>query len=312
MKTHIINFDIKLSKFFRAYLYITSFLINKIVLFFKYFNLPGLSRVLMIFNLLPTKNSYKLIIFNDNGEFLFPIFDYYYNMFFLTKRDYEVELLDLCNRINSNYVFFDGGANLGYISSSFIHLSHNCTSLIAIEPNTKLTNILKLNIEKAITTSRRLDFSFKILTNAISDVTKKNKIFKIGRHAGSSLAKENRTNQGLIYLDTICLNDLVEFYASNEFCIFKLDLEGAEFDALKSFNYFSKSIIIIEILNFENQIFEIKNICFQNNLVAFIYINEWIELFSITDDTLFSSKNISNIGLNLLLIPKDLNEFINV
>ena len=179
MKAHILNNDKQLSRFFKSYINAILFIIEKVTYFFHIFKLPGLSRVLWLFSFLPTKGSFKLIKFSDHGEFIFPVFDYYYNMFFYRGRDYEIELINLCKNINEEFVLFDGGANLGYISSSFIHLSNNCTSLIAIEPNTKLLDNLKLNIDKAILSSKKEKFEYKILSNAISDVTKANNFFKI-------------------------------------------------------------------------------------------------------------------------------------
>lgn len=302
----------KISKVFRFYLQIIIFILSTLTLLFKLFKLPGLSRVLSLFSLLPSNDALRMVEFTDKGQFIFPVFDYYYNMFFIRGRDYEPELLDLCKRIKVNYTFFDGGANLGYIASSFVHLSEFCTSLIAIEPNLSLRENLELNINNAIQSSNRADFQYKILNKAISDETKAQQFFKIGRHAGSSLSSNEGSVINGIYLDTISLNDLVENFSPNEVCFFKLDLEGAEFEALRPFKYFNKSIIIVEILDLFSQQHYIHNLCKEKNLNAFIFIDNWINLSSIKNINQIVKRKISNVGLNLVLIPQSLKDKVNV
>ena len=297
---------------FRYYVQIIIFIMSTLALFFKLFKLPGLSRVLSLFSLLPSKDALRMVEFKDNGKFIFPVFDYYYSMFFIHGRDYEPELLDLCKRIKVNYTFFDGGANLGYIASSFVHLSEFCTSLIAIEPNLLLRENLELNINNAIQSSNRADFQYKILNKAISDETKAQQFFKIGRHAGSSLSSNEGSVINGIYLDTISLNDLVENFSPNEVCFFKLDLEGAELEALRTFKYFNKSIIIVEILDLVNQQPYIYNLCKEKNLDAFIFIKNWINLNSIKNINQIVKRKIFDVGLNLVLIPQNLKYTVNV
>lgn len=312
MKNSIVKSEKELSQFFVIYLRVILCTMRWTTIFFKWFRLPGLSRVLLICSFFPSKGALRTIKFNDNGTLTFPIFDYYYNMFFLSGRDYEKELLDLCNKVNVEYIFFDGGANLGYIGSSFVHLSKYCTSLIAIEPNVMLKEILEQNILNAIQSSNREDFEYKIISKAISDETRIQQFFKIGRHAGSSLSSNETSVVNGVYLDTISLNDLVENYTSNEICLFKLDLEGSEFDALSSFKYFNRSIIAIEVLDFQIQEQHISSLCIEKNLDAFMFIDKWINLTSLKTINHLGKRNISNVGLNLLLVPKTLKNMVNV
>ena len=312
MKNSIEKCEKELSASYLFYLTLVSSIIRGLSFFFKTLKLPGLSRLLFLFSYLPSKGALRIVRFQDKGEFIFPVFDYYYNMFFLDERGYEKELLDVCKKIKVEFILFDGGANFGYISSSFIHQSNFCSSLIAIEPNNKLKQILELNITRAIQTSKRKNFDFKILDKAISSETKTQQLFKIGRHAGSSLSSNDSSVVDGFYLDTISLNDLVENYSTNEVCFFKLDLEGAEFEALKNFKYFDRSILVIEVLNFENSEQDIYRVCEENSIDAYIFINDWINLASLKNNNLIGKNMISNVGLNLLLLPKILNGKVNV
>lgn len=312
MRKLIITNEKELSQLFVTYLRIVLHSMRMTAIFFKWFRLPGLSRVLFIYSFFRSKGALRTIKFDDNGSFTFPVFDYYYNMFFLSARDYEQEILDLCNKVNGKFTFFDGGANFGYISSSFVHLSKHCTSLIAIEPNILLKQVLDLNISNAIQSSKRESFEYKIITKAISDESRIQQFFKIGRHAGSSLDSNGSTLINGVYLDTISLNDLVENYTSNEICLFKLDLEGSEFDALRSFKYFNRSIITIEILDYQNQKQHISILCKEKNLYAFIFFDKWINLTTSNNIDHLVKRKISNVGLNLLLVPKTLKDKVNV
>lgn len=312
MKNTIVKSEKELSAFYLFYLNIILSIIFGITFFFKKFNLPGLSRFLFLFSFLPSRGALRIIRFQDDGEFIFPVFDYYYNMFFLHGRDYEKELLDLCKKIKVEYILFDGGANLGYISSSFVHLSNFCTSVIAIEPNIKLKDNLELNIFKAIQTSNRKKFDFKILDKAIAEETRRRQFFKIRRHAGSSLSSKDSSDVDGFYLDTISLNDLVENYSQKYVCFFKLDLEGAEFKALNNFKYFNRSIIVIEVLDFKNSEQDIYRVCNENSLDAFIFIDKWINLASLKNINQIRKNSFSNEGLNLLLLPKNLKDKVDV
>jgi FkbM family methyltransferase len=311
MKNSIISKSKNLSKIFLIYLHIVLFCMLCITFIFKTFKIPGLSRILFLFSFLPTRDALRFIKFRDNGSISFPVFDYYYNMFFLNDRDYENEMLDVFSRINVPYVFFDGGANLGYISSSCIHLSKNCISVIAIEPNDKLKDVLELNILDSINSSSKRNFSYDIICKAISGETQSQRFFSIGRHAGSRLSSNFTSNNTGVYLDTVSLNDLVDKYGLNQVCFFKLDLEGAEFDALSTFKYFQQSIIMIEVLDFNNQVEYIRNLCLKMNLEAFMYIDSWISLNNDSNHK-YTEKSISNVGLNLLLIPKLLKDKVSV
>jgi FkbM family methyltransferase len=312
MNVKIVDRKEKISRIFKFYLSFFSLTIRWITTLFRFLKIPGLSRFLFLFSYLPTKGSLKTLEFVDGGKFSFPIFDYYYNMFFLRERDYEPELLDLCNRINLEYVFFDGGANLGYISSSFIHLSDFCKSVVSIEPNDSLFDILEYNIVSSLKSSNKKNFQYFILNKAISKSSLKNQFFKIGRHAGSSLAVNEISIDKGIYMDTISLNELVEVYSLNSLCVFKLDLEGNEFEALSTFKFFHKSIIIIEVLDFQLQEVQIKNLCEANNLMSFVYLDKWVNLELLKNNLDFGKKRLSNLGLNLLLIPKSLKGNVNV
>ena len=312
MKNSIFKSDKQLSFFIVFYLSVVMYMMRCTTILFKWFKLPGLSRVLSVFSFIPSMGALRTIEFNDNGTFTFPIFDYYYNMFFLSGRDYERELLDLCEKVNVEYVFFDGGANLGYIGSSFIHLTKYCTSLVAIEPNTMLKDILEQNVLNAIQSSNRESFRYEIISNAISEETCSQQFFEIGRHAGSSLSSNGTAVAKGVYINTISLNDLVENYTSNDICFFKLDLEGSEFDALRSFKYFNRSIIAIEVLDFQKQRHFISNLCREKYLDAFMYVDKWVNLTTIKTTNHFGKGKISKVGLNLLLVPRSLKDKVNV
>lgn len=311
MKNSIEKCEKELTASYLFYLTLVSSIIRGLSFFFKKLRLPGLSRVLFLFSYFPSKGALRIVRFQDKGEFIFPVFDYYYNMFFLNERDYEKELLDVCKKIKVEFVLFDGGANYGYISSSFIHKSNYCSSLIAIEPNKKLKHILELNITRAIQTSKRNNFDFKILDKAISSETKTQQFFKISRHAGSSLSSKDNSHDGF-FLDTISLNDLVEIFSKQEVCFFKLDLEGAEFEALKNFKYFDRSILVIEVLNFLNSEKDIYRICREYKLEGYIFVDSWINLASFKNINQILKNTISNIGINLLLIPKGLKTKVDI
>lgn len=96
MKNSIFKSDKRLSFFVVYNLSVVMYMKRCATIFFRWFRLPGLSRVLSVFSFIPSIGALRTIEFNDNGTFTFPVFDYYYKMFFLSGRDYERELLHLC------------------------------------------------------------------------------------------------------------------------------------------------------------------------------------------------------------------------
>ncbi|MFZ4106897.1 FkbM family methyltransferase, partial [Flavobacterium sp.] len=192
----------------------------------------------------------KSLQFADGGKFSFPVFDYYYNVYFINGRDYETELIHLASKINQDFVFFDGGANMGYISSTFLHISKCCKKVVSIEPNPNLLPILKFNLDDVQSTN-----NFSIVSKAISNKSDVIDNFVIQRHAGSGLAKNGHSGGNSISIETVSLNELIEdFSRPSCFNLIKLDLEGAEFDALEGFNFFYNSALIIEFLYAEGEL----------------------------------------------------------
>jgi FkbM family methyltransferase len=292
-----------------TYVSLIYFLIKQIVALFKFGRFPGLSRVLYFLSKFPAQNYLLNVRFSDGGEFSFPVFDYYYNMFFLKERDYEIELVSLINTIEEKFFFFDGGANMGYISSSVASLSTYCEKLVAIEPNSSLHGILDFNIKKNINISNdeTRTFTYIIRDEAIGNSSSKTQLFCIERHAGSGLLGFGHNSKEVVEVGMVSLNELIEKYGdSNVFNLIKLDLEGVEMVALENFNYFENSLIVFEVLNLVEHVDEIQKISKKNLLDVYVWNSKWMPFTLNEDNSNIYVRGYTDVGFNLLFVPSKL------
>ena len=166
----------------------------------------------------------------------------------------------------------DGGANQGIFSLSFASVVKERGKILAVEPfeycinslknNASVNNFSNIFIEKKVLFSKsgiekRLDY-----TNGV----------------GSASITRKLGNKKFINVKTVTIDDLIKIYNLKPNFI-KLDIEGAEFDALKgSSETLStyKPQICLEC-TFEKDFFKINNFLKIYNYQPFVFINKKLQ-----------------------------------
>ena len=128
--------------------------------------------------------------------------------------------------IKPGYVIIDIGANIGYYTLIFSRLAGPKGKIYAFEPETSNFDILQKNI--------KTNSCENVLTinNAVSDKNQKLKFFISNDDCGKHSLVDSKEAQGFVEVDAVTLDD---FFRSNPIKpdFVKIDIEGAEFSALK-------------------------------------------------------------------------------
>lgn len=178
---------------------------------------------------------------NDDSVFVFPIYDPYWSYYLFSKKSFEKQLEAFFNQIkNLDFAFLDCGANFGYWSallSSKPWGEHLC---VAVEASDETYSGLKLTSE--LNGSR-----IECLQHAVYSSSGEKLAFTEGaRHAGRHIVNGEierldvnkvqlfTPDEKITGVETITIDDIVSGHTSDVSSILiKLDVEGAEIDALK-------------------------------------------------------------------------------
>jgi FkbM family methyltransferase len=148
--------------------------------------------------------------------------------------------------INKNDVVIDGGANQGIFSLSFRSAIKEGGLIIAVEPFKYAAEKLKKNF---LLNNYK---NFIIYQRALSDKNKKNKIYYSNTITDASIVNKK---QNYRIIESITIDKIIKLNNLKKLNLIKLDIEGAEYLALKgamnSLKKF-KPIIYLEISNFIN------------------------------------------------------------
>ncbi len=164
---------------------------------------------------------------NPSSQFCFNLLDDYWNQLIVSNAKYEPEIYTALEKLQSkDYVFIDAGANLGYWSVLVSSEELGNKQAIAIEASSTTFKLLQNNC--TVNQSR-----FTCINNAISNSNGDIISFTKGAHAARHIDTEgNDTNTEEI--KTITLDVVVApIIKEKRKVIIKLDVEGAEINALK-------------------------------------------------------------------------------
>jgi|TARA_Y100000389_G_scaffold197437_1_gene232030 FkbM family methyltransferase len=205
----------------------------------KPFNYKGLYRVIKFFNLI-TSVKLTSIDLGAGQKFVFNLNDPYWSILISKSFTYEEEILHykeyLFEKIESEVMFLDLGSNIGYWSIKFSSYL-NSDNVIAVEPNPLNNNIHKLNqyingidyliFEKAVT-SKDGDVAKLVIDN--ENVT-----------SAGSYVSDSTNGKEFIHVETISIPSVLKSYPENLSWVVKLDIEGAEIDALNFLENYKKN-----------------------------------------------------------------------
>lgn len=200
-------------------------------------------------NLLSTIAGEKLVIRRiHNFDFCFELFDPYWNLLLAKNFIYEPEVAAFLRRqLDENPIFVDCGANFGFWTLFALgHLDDG--DCISIEASPKTFEQLKRNIELN-------DRHPRLINRAISSSHDELLRFETsGRnHAGASIAGMKKfKNARSTDVRTTDLRSILSDLPASRPVLIKLDVEGAEIDAIKGLGDFACQLnlmIIYEEMN---------------------------------------------------------------
>lgn len=128
--------------------------------------------------------------------------------------------------IDSNQIFIDIGANVGYYSLKFSSIIGKDGKIIAIEPDPDTFDILNKNYQ--LNNFQNIES----LNLAISEKDGFLNLFRNEKHSGTSSLFSNSNNDDSIKIPTKTLDNLLE-NRFNKIDLIKIDTEGSELSILK-------------------------------------------------------------------------------
>lgn len=214
-------------------------------LFLRPINYKGFYKVLKFFNFITT-DKLTLINLTKSKKFVFNLNDPYWSLLIANGYIYEKEIYHYKKKILNSFssvnslMFLDLGSNIGYwsiIFSDFLETSN----IIAVEPNPLNNKIHNLNryinnldylvLERAVTSKDNENVKLIIDHENITSV-------------GSHITNLNTTEE-FINVKTISIPSIMNDIEEECYWIIKLDIEGAEIDALDFLKSYSKNNLFI-------------------------------------------------------------------
>jgi FkbM family methyltransferase len=164
---------------------------------------------------------------NASSLFCFNLLDDYWNQLIVSKIHYEPEIYTALERLKSvNYLFVDAGANLGYWSVLVSSKELGNKDTIAIEASSTTLELLSNNCNKN-------DNRFSFINKAVSNVDGETVRFTTGAHAARHINFDGEKAETEA-VETITLDSLINNTgAKKDKIVIKLDVEGAEINAMK-------------------------------------------------------------------------------
>jgi len=154
----------------------------------------------------------------------------------------ELSLISQYSYTKQDNIALDVGAHQGIVSLTFINKGWK---VIAFEP--------ERNNRAALLNNITLTKKFICLSNAVSDITGDKIPFYVSReHYGiHSLKPWHKTHQLAYNVETIRLDDALNELSVNNVTLLKIDIEGADFLALKSFDFnrFKPELVMVEFMD---------------------------------------------------------------
>ena len=144
-----------------------------------------------------------------------------------TRGHYEPFVADIAKKyLKEGDIVFDIGANIGYFTLLFARLVGKKGKVYAFEPNSENMRLLKKNAEANGYTN------IVFVEKAVSNKNEKMKFYLSNDSSTRHSLHENEyCRSSFIEVEAVALNDY--FDAKQKVHFIKLDVEGAEFDALQ-------------------------------------------------------------------------------
>jgi FkbM family methyltransferase len=131
----------------------------------------------------------------------------------------------LVDMLGSGDVFYDVGANVGFFTLLAARLVGPRGAVVAFEPDPRNADVLRANVAR-----NGLD-NVEVFEQAVADTTSR-RSFVIAESTASHLADEDADEPATV-VDVVSLDDFERVTSKRPPTVVKLDIEGAEVDALR-------------------------------------------------------------------------------
>ncbi len=172
-------------------------------------------------------------------------------IYFQRKENKEIQFIK--NNLENNSWFIDVGSNLGLYSLFVGAMNSNKKklSVISIEPNPKMSERLKENLNLLINQNKYVKKRFFIINKALGN-RKKNGFLDIsGLNPHSKIIKKKSKKFVTVKIDTLI--NIIKKHKINKIACVKIDTEGSENSILKSyFNKKNKNLIYPKLMIIEH------------------------------------------------------------
>lgn len=210
----------------------------------------------------------------------------------VVDKDYEPEIrtvLDIAQR-RGKFFFLDCGANIGYWSS----LAASCAKVVAVEPNPELLTMLK---------KHALINKFEVINKAIwSQGNQKLQLsWNSQRHGSASVCSKQNVGEAIqiFPVETVSLDQLWHDFGHNLPVVVKLDVEGAEIQAINGGEQvFLDGLIIYEDHGNDVECIVTKFLLAKRFIVRWIEDPTWPQIYNV--NTLRKLKTKKTKGYNLI------------
>ena len=153
----------------------------------------------------------------------------------------EFETETLKKIIKKNDIVLDVGANIGYFTLLFAKLVGENGKVYAFEPEPTNFDLLKKNFE---TNGYK---NVILVRKALSDKTGKTKLFLSNKNAGEHMMVGTKENRHSIEIEMITGDDYFRDF-SGQINFIKMDIQGAEIDALRGMSSLLQKMNEIKIM----------------------------------------------------------------
>jgi len=143
--------------------------------------------------------------------------------------------------IKKNDIVLDVGANIGYLTLIFAKLVGENGKVYAFEPDPTNFDLLKKNVE---TNGYK---NVILVRKALSDKTGKTKLFLSNKNSGNHMMVDTNENRHSVEIEMITGDDYFRDF-SNQINFIKMDIEGAEIDALRGMSSLLQKMNDIKIM----------------------------------------------------------------
>lgn len=199
---------------------------------------------------------------------------------------YEPDVVDIFKReVGPGDVVFDVGANEGFFSALAARLVGDRGVVVAVEPQSRLHDILMINL--ALNASGRT-VVYPNVVDVNPGATVELSLTPLSNTGATSVVHRYRWGRATEKVATISIDDIVEREKLSFVSLIKIDVEGYEYEVIRSMQKTLDSNIIRKIfIDYHGQILKSRGISvvdMHENLLSMGYVEKYVYSGTVTED----------------------------